>query len=67
MLPVLLTGVRVCVHAGRPQYVCHAEMNAILNKNSADVKGCSVRILYYFEIAILVVVLGVNTLRGVFS
>jgi len=23
-------------------YVCHAEMNAILNKNSADVKGCSI-------------------------
>jgi hypothetical protein len=22
-------------------YVCHAEMNAILNKNSADVKGCT--------------------------
>jgi hypothetical protein len=23
-------------------YVCHAELNAILNKNSADVKGCKV-------------------------
>ena len=23
-------------------YVCHAEMNAILNKNSADVKGCAI-------------------------
>lgn len=23
-------------------YVCHAEMNAILNKNSADVKGCTI-------------------------
>ena len=23
-------------------YVCHAELNAILNKNSADTKGCSV-------------------------
>jgi hypothetical protein len=23
-------------------YVCHAEVNAILNKNSADVKGCTV-------------------------
>uniref|UniRef100_A0A4X2M5N9 Deoxycytidylate deaminase n=1 Tax=Vombatus ursinus TaxID=29139 RepID=A0A4X2M5N9_VOMUR len=22
-------------------YVCHAEMNAIMNKNSADVKGCT--------------------------
>lgn len=26
-----------------PQYVCHAEVNAILNKNSAEVAGCSVR------------------------
>jgi hypothetical protein len=24
------------------QYVCHAEVNAILNKNSADVRKCSV-------------------------
>lgn len=24
------------------QYVCHAEVNAILNKNSADVRNCSV-------------------------
>lgn len=23
-------------------YVCHAEMNAVLNKNSADVKGCTI-------------------------
>uniref|UniRef100_A0A1B6KWY8 Probable deoxycytidylate deaminase n=1 Tax=Graphocephala atropunctata TaxID=36148 RepID=A0A1B6KWY8_9HEMI len=23
-------------------YVCHAEMNAILNKNSADVRGCTI-------------------------
>ena len=23
-------------------FVCHAEMNAILNKNSADVKGCTI-------------------------
>ena len=23
-------------------FVCHAEMNAILNKNSADVNGCSI-------------------------
>ena len=32
------TSIALCV-----QYVCHAEMNAILNKNSADVKGCLVR------------------------
>ncbi|XP_061704592.1 deoxycytidylate deaminase-like isoform X2 [Cydia pomonella] len=24
------------------KYVCHAELNAILNKNSVDVKGCSI-------------------------
>jgi hypothetical protein len=29
------------------QYVCHAEVNAILNKNSSDVRGCSVNILDY--------------------
>ena len=23
-------------------YVCHAEMNAIMNKNSADLKGCTI-------------------------
>ncbi|GMF44766.1 unnamed protein product [Phytophthora fragariaefolia] len=32
---------RLSVH-GWIQYVCHAEMNAILNKNSTDVKGCTV-------------------------
>ncbi|CAN0066591.1 unnamed protein product, partial [Hapterophycus canaliculatus] len=28
-------------------YVCHAEMNAILNKNSADVKGCSIYVALF--------------------
>jgi len=28
-------------------YVCHAEVNAILNKNSADVKGCSIYIALF--------------------
>lgn len=27
--------------------VCHAEMNAILNKNSADVKGCKIYVTHY--------------------
>ena len=31
------------------QYVCHAEVNAILNKNSADVRGCSVSELWAQE------------------
>ena len=30
----------------RSQYVCHAEVNAILNKNSADVRGCTVSTSY---------------------
>jgi len=28
-------------------YVCHAEMNAILNKNSFDVKGCTVYVALF--------------------
>lgn len=28
-------------------YVCHAEVNAILNKNSAEVKGCSIYIALF--------------------
>ncbi|CAM9407797.1 unnamed protein product [Phaeothamnion confervicola] len=29
------------------QYVCHAEMNAILNKNSADVRGCAIYVALF--------------------
>ncbi|CAH3112728.1 unnamed protein product [Porites lobata] len=28
-------------------YVCHAEMNAILNKNAADIKGCSIYVALF--------------------
>lgn len=28
-------------------FVCHAEMNAILNKNSADVNGCSIYVALF--------------------
>ena len=28
-------------------YVCHAEMNAILNKNSADVERCSIYVALF--------------------
>ncbi|XP_078417963.1 deoxycytidylate deaminase [Cetorhinus maximus] len=28
-------------------YVCHAELNAILNKNSADVKGCTIYVALF--------------------
>ncbi|CAB4035453.1 deoxycytidylate deaminase [Paramuricea clavata] len=28
-------------------YVCHAEMNAILNKNSSDVKGCTIYVALF--------------------
>jgi len=43
-LPILLLSysARTSNPHHRLQYVCHAEVNAILNKNSADVKGCSV-------------------------
>ena len=27
--------------------VCHAEMNAIMNKNSADVKGCTIYVALF--------------------
>ena len=27
--------------------VCHAELNAIMNKNSADVKGCSMYVALF--------------------
>ena len=27
--------------------VCHAEMNAILNKNAADIKGCSIYVALF--------------------
>ncbi|XP_016075973.1 PREDICTED: deoxycytidylate deaminase isoform X2 [Miniopterus natalensis] len=28
-------------------YVCHAEMNAIMNKNSADLKGCAIYVALF--------------------
>ena len=28
-------------------YVCHAEMNAVLNKNSADVRGCTIYVTLF--------------------
>ncbi|KAK1174848.1 deoxycytidylate deaminase [Acipenser oxyrinchus oxyrinchus] len=28
-------------------YVCHAELNAIMNKNSADVKGCTIYVALF--------------------
>ena len=30
-----------------PPAVCHAEMNAILNKNSADVRGCTLYVALF--------------------
>ena len=43
-------------------YVCHAEMNAILNKNSADVKGCSIFVALFpcNECAKLIVQSGIS-------
>lgn len=40
---VLRSFISFCLFSAWIQYVCHAEVNAILNKNSADVAGCSVR------------------------
>ena len=28
-------------------YVCHAEMNAILNKNASDIKGCTIYVALF--------------------
>ena len=42
--------------------VCHAEMNAILNKNSADVKGCTMYVALFpcNECAKLVIQAGIK-------
>lgn len=29
------------------QYVCHAEMNAVLNKNTANLKGCRIYVALF--------------------
>ncbi|XP_016419295.1 deoxycytidylate deaminase-like [Sinocyclocheilus rhinocerous] len=31
----------------RSMYLCHAELNAIMNKNSADVKGCTMYVALF--------------------
>ena len=36
------TGSHSLFNAISPSTVCHAELNAILNKNSSDVKGCTI-------------------------
>ena len=33
--------------ANKYMYVCHAEMNAIMNKNAADVEGCSIYVALF--------------------
>lgn len=33
--------------ANKYMYVCHAEMNAIMNKNSADVRGCTLYVALF--------------------
>ncbi|CAG2053110.1 unnamed protein product [Timema podura] len=40
-VPVLLSRFQMDTHYNVKCF-CHAEMNAILNKNSADVKGCTI-------------------------
>ncbi|CAK6962830.1 deoxycytidylate deaminase-like [Scomber scombrus] len=34
-------------HDTKYPYVCHAELNAIMNKNSADVKGCTIYVTLF--------------------
>lgn len=43
-------------------YVCHAELNAILNKNSADVTGCAIYVALFpcNECAKLIIQAGIN-------
>ncbi|KAJ8281016.1 hypothetical protein GJAV_G00062380 [Gymnothorax javanicus] len=43
-------------------YVCHAELNAIMNKNSADVKGCTMYVALFpcNECAKLIIQAGIN-------
>ncbi|XP_034080409.1 deoxycytidylate deaminase isoform X5 [Gymnodraco acuticeps] len=46
--------------------VCHAELNAIMNKNSADVKGCSMYVALFpcNECAKLIIQSGSSSPRG---
>nr|XP_044997626.1 deoxycytidylate deaminase isoform X2 [Jaculus jaculus] len=48
-------------------YVCHAELNAIMNKNSADVKGCSMYVALFpcNECAKLIIQAGRKAGRGI--
>uniref|UniRef100_A0A671VWI1 Deoxycytidylate deaminase n=1 Tax=Sparus aurata TaxID=8175 RepID=A0A671VWI1_SPAAU len=43
-------------------YVCHAELNAIMNKNSADVKGCTMYVTLFpcNECAKLIIQAGIS-------
>ncbi|XP_068176956.1 deoxycytidylate deaminase isoform X1 [Antennarius striatus] len=43
-------------------YVCHAELNAIMNKNSTDVKGCTIYVALFpcNECAKLIIQAGIN-------
>ena len=46
-------------------YVCHAELNAILNKNSSDVKGCTIYVALFpcNECAKIIIQSGIRRVR----
>ncbi len=46
--------------------VCHAEMNAIMNKNSADVKNCTIYVALFpcNECAKLIIQSGIKKVRN---
>ncbi|XP_049901019.1 deoxycytidylate deaminase-like [Epinephelus moara] len=43
-------------------YVCHAELNAIINRNSADVRGCTIYVTLFpcYECAKLIIQAGIK-------
>ena len=51
VLQALLGGSLTCLSLSRLDtkymYVCHAEMNAIMNKNSASVEGCTMYVALF--------------------
>ncbi|XP_019859238.1 PREDICTED: deoxycytidylate deaminase-like [Amphimedon queenslandica] len=60
---VPITFLTVCLHIK----VCHAELNAILNKNSADVKGCTIYVALFpcNECAKLIIQSGITEILNV--
>lgn len=45
--PFLSPNLKCFFSLSFPPPVCHAELNAIMNKNSADVKGCTIYVALF--------------------